>query len=183
MPDLPKTKRCTRCRRVKKASQFWANTLKGGAKTLRGSCRACELFRKRAAKAKDFETLEGFARHVMRTKLMRERCDAKSKGTFGETRFLIDPAWFVSQWKAQRGRCFYTRVPLSREGGPTKVSVERIDSDIGYLPHNCVLVCVAINVMKHRADLPEFVWWCRRVSKYCKVTPRVPTGKKTRFFR
>ncbi len=149
---------------------------------IRGACKKCELSKRRAARAAGFTTLEGFARITMKAKLTRARYHAKKLKSAGDAEFKIDPAWFIAQWKFQRGKCYYTKVPMQREAGPAKVSVDRIDSELGYTPENCVLACYAVNLMKHRAALSEFVWWCRKVSRHCRVAPSVPTGRKTKFF-
>lgn len=152
---------------------------------LRGSCKRCERKRLRDARARDTQSFEGLARTLIRSKLIRARHLSKFAKTKEEKRlskFDLDPAWFVSQWKQQNGRCFYTKVPLSKESGPYKISIDRVDSSIGYLQDNCVLACLAVNIMKNQAEVEEFVWWCRKVSRGCRVKPRPPTERTTNFF-
>lgn len=45
----------------------------------------------------------------------------------------------------------------------SNVSIDRIDSKLGYLDGNIQLTCVAPNKMKREMPQDEFVEWCRLV--------------------
>jgi len=46
------------------------------------------------------------------------------------------------------------------------VSIERIDSDVGYTPDNTILVCQAINRMKSDFSYEDFYTLCRDVAEF-----------------
>lgn len=79
-------------------------------------------------------------------------------------------AWFETQWERQGGLCALTRIPMKRERDRgagniigrdgTKVSIDRIDADKGYLISNCRLVCVIVNIMRNRMSDDDLFKWC-----------------------
>ena len=46
------------------------------------------------------------------------------------------------------------------------VSIERINSNVGYTPENTILVCQAINRMKSDFEFDEFYDLCRDVAHF-----------------
>lgn len=70
-------------------------------------------------------------------------------------------------WKEQSGRCFYTNRKLSLEKNQIDtVSIERINSELGYELGNVVFVSKTVNMMKKNYLLAEFINVCRDVSKH-----------------
>jgi hypothetical protein len=51
-------------------------------------------------------------------------------------------------------------------GMPETVSIERIDSKVGYTPENTILVCQAINRMKSDFEFEDFFKLCKDVALY-----------------
>lgn len=47
----------------------------------------------------------------------------------------------------------------------TNVSIDRIDSSIGYKEDNIQLVCHIVNLMKHDLSIEELKTWCKRIIK------------------
>lgn len=74
-------------------------------------------------------------------------------------------------WDSQNGLCAYSGVPLCTETNhPHKVSLDRIDSKIGYCVGNLQLVSSAVNRMKQEFDEELFLNTCRRIAAYSKTT-------------
>jgi hypothetical protein len=73
-----------------------------------------------------------------------------------------------NQWVKQKGCCVYTGIPLlmpiKRKGGT--ISVDRIDSNVGYTINNIQLVYITINNMKQSLSDQEFRYWCKLISEY-----------------
>ncbi len=68
-------------------------------------------------------------------------------------------------WESQHGLCVYTGIPMDLAPSKlTTVSVERIDSGVGYTEENTVLVCAAVNRMKSDLEAKDFYNFCRRVT-------------------
>lgn len=61
-------------------------------------------------------------------------------------------------WEKQQGLCYYTKQPmkLSRDDNRYSVSLDRLDSSVGYIPGNVVLCCAAVNLMKNDLSVTEF---------------------------
>lgn len=73
--------------------------------------------------------------------------------------FEIDYEFIQKLWKIQKGLCYYTKVPMkltARQKNPYQVSIDRIDSSLGYIKENTVLCCQSINYMKNDYSLKDF---------------------------
>jgi len=84
----------------------------------------------------------------------------------------ITPEYLMELWEKQKGTCALSGRPMSLvrpEGEGTfqssLVSVDRIDSMVGYCQENIQLVCLAANVMKANTGLTDFKEWCRSIAK------------------
>ncbi len=70
-------------------------------------------------------------------------------------------------WHTQWGVCAYSGRQMTLEAGQLNtVSIERINSGVGYTPENTILVCQAINRMKSDFELSEFYDLCRDVAYF-----------------
>ena len=61
-------------------------------------------------------------------------------------------------WEKQQGLCYYTNqsMKLARDDNRYSVSIDRLDTNIGYVPGNVVLCCATVNIMKNDLSLTEF---------------------------
>lgn len=70
-------------------------------------------------------------------------------------------------WFAQEGKCALTGWDMTFELGigvvPTNCSIDRIDSNLEYVPGNVQLVCRAANVAKHDLTVQDFLNLCKAV--------------------
>ena len=68
-------------------------------------------------------------------------------------------------WDQQSGLCAYSGLPLSTETNhPHTVSLDRIDSNIGYLRGNLQLVSWSVNKMKQDLNEELFLDLCYRIT-------------------
>jgi hypothetical protein len=73
--------------------------------------------------------------------------------------FKINYEFILKLWKVQNGLCYYTKIPMkltARQKNPHQVSIDRINSNLGYTEENTVLCCQAINYMKNDYSLEDF---------------------------
>jgi len=151
--DLHKgTKVCAKCVQVKPLEEFHRNKrLKDGRNSYCKSCTSCMTKTYRARTPGDRLALS----------LNTARTTSRRKG-LPFTLVLED---VVSLWKAQQGLCAYSGVEMAYDGqgGPTSVSIDRVDSTKGYTKDNIVLACTQVNVMKRHLHLNDFVEWCKKV--------------------
>ena len=73
----------------------------------------------------------------------------------------------VDCWNNQAKICAYSGRLMSLDAGRLDtVSIERINSAIGYTPENTILVCQAINRMKSDFTFDQFYEMCADVVKF-----------------
>jgi hypothetical protein len=51
---------------------------------------------------------------------------------------------------------------------PTNLSVDRIDSSLGYIKGNIQLVCMAVNQMKNDLTVEQLKYFCKSILEYKK---------------
>jgi hypothetical protein len=96
------------------------------------------------------------------------RCDARRKGKKRAVPFELTP----EQFKALILRdCFYCGVePLQTIKFPYETlfynGIDRVDSNLGYVPENCVPCCKFCNYAKHNRSKEDFLTWLRRAYEH-----------------
>jgi hypothetical protein len=67
------------------------------------------------------------------------------KGRVGAGEHRINVAYLEKLWEKQGGRCYYSGMPLNYDKHEWRVSIERLDTDEGYVDGNVVLCCLECN--------------------------------------
>lgn len=74
------------------------------------------------------------------------------------------------QLKKQNYKCRFTGLPLSfapyKNPGSVKASLDRIDSNKGYVKGNIQWVASVVNIMKQSLTDAEFISWCKLISQH-----------------
>ncbi|MDU8951029.1 MAG: hypothetical protein E7G41_03075 [Bifidobacterium sp.] len=70
--------------------------------------------------------------------------------------FDLDAQWVQDMYDRHKGMCFYSGVEMTVEPGMWQVTVDRINSAVGYEKSNCVLCCRAVNTAKSDLSLRDF---------------------------
>lgn len=114
----------------------------------KNECRPCFNAYMRGHKSKLDPTLRILA---MRIKL---RCASRPDDAYGsrgrELTCSVDFDHLRRMWDQQAGRCAISGLPMDiRRGTLRSVSIDRIDSRLGYQPGNVQLVCKWANYAKH----------------------------------
>ena len=111
------------------------------------------------SRAKQNSTIEGRARVFLQN---AKKSAAKRQQVFA---LAIDD--IVKCWEEQHGVCAYSGRQMTLDAGQLEtVSIERIDSAVGYTPENTILVCQAINRMKSDFGFDDFYNLCRDVASF-----------------
>jgi hypothetical protein len=93
--------------------------------------------------------------------------NAKNAAVKRNQEFDLDIANIVDCWNNQSQICAYSGREMTLEAGKLNtVSIERIDSNVGYTPQNTVLVCQAINRMKSDFPFEDFYELCADVAQF-----------------
>ena len=85
--------------------------------------------------------------------------------------FEIDVDDLLLAYEQQDGLCALSGVLMTthRDGTgrrDTNASIDRVSSELPYVPNNVQLVCWAVNKMKSTLPQAEFWFWCENVSRW-----------------
>ena len=154
-------KKCNHCQKTKSKDQFFKE--KSNKDGLRNQCKVCRSLYSKNLREKKNSTIEGraleFLRHAKESSIRRNQT------------FELEVKDIVDCWDKQLQTCAYSGRKMTLENAKLNtVSIERIDSDIGYTKKNTILVCHAVNRMKSDFDLNSFVGFCQDISKFLKGT-------------
>lgn len=130
---------CSKCEIEKPINEFSIrNDIQDGG--YRKACILCENIRYFEYR----KTLKGFL-----GKLLKDaRKDAKSrlnKGRIEAGIFDITYSDLEALWKNQKGLCYYSKLPMNYDKNEWKISLERLNNEIGYIKDNICLVCLEFN--------------------------------------
>lgn len=78
----------------------------------------------------------------------------------------------MSLYEDQDGKCAlsgYNMTYITGQGRvPTNISIDRIDSNMGYVEGNIQLVCRQSNVMKMELTMEQLAEWCEAIATNLK---------------
>jgi hypothetical protein len=148
------SKLCAKCGEEKDVSLFFKHTATSDG--WHSWCKPCCKEGNEKSKKKKYSTIEG----RVPTFLISCRNNSSKRGN----EFDITKEDLIEMWNIQGGKCAYTFFDMDLQPNtPYSVSVERIDSKVGYTKENTVLVCNAINRMKSNFEPEIFYEMCRAV--------------------
>ena len=164
-----KLRKCRCCREYKilNSLNFVKRTSENG---WRGFCRIC--YNKQIRRKQEVNNTERLRslKYLQTRKekdpfgflLQTARGNAKKK--FRE--FSITKEILIEKFNLQEGKCFYTGLTLNKIiGFPDSISIDRIDSTLGYIPENIVLCTYKVNVMKNDLSFEQLISICKNIIK------------------
>jgi hypothetical protein len=103
----------------------------------------------------------------LRVKLLGARNRAKLKGI----EFDLDEEFVINLYHKQNGKCFYSGLPISMDfnNEVNIFSIDRIDSNLGYLKDNICLTNKHINTMKLNLSLEEFFHFIKSIYEFSNL--------------
>ena len=150
-------KTCFKCKVLKPYDAYFKHT-----QTTDGYhswCKICCTAGNVASRKKLNSTIKGRARVFL--------LNAKKSALKRNQEFSLTINDIVLCWEKQDSFCAYSGRKMTLESGALNtVSIERIDSRVGYTPDNTVLVCQAINRMKSDFAFDDFFDMCRDVAQF-----------------
>lgn len=160
-------KQCTICMEWKALEKFEAHATSAHGRGSR--CKSCNLKRnteRYGSSISEFLKYIANAHHQSLKFRFHRRTKKRGKPELWQ-QSCISPMFLEVLWSQQKGRCAITGVPMEHVmgKGPTQrnVSIDRIDSNVGYIPDNVQLVCKIVNLMKHIMNLDELRYWCQLI--------------------
>lgn len=152
-----KQKTCFSCKESSDITKFFksSNTSDG----YHSWCKQCCKKGNQISRDKVNSTIEGRAKIFLQ--------NAKKAAVKRNNEFEIEIYDIVDCWNSQEQICAYSGKLMTLEvAKPNSVSIERIDSKIGYTKNNTILVCWAINRMKSDFCFEDFFEMCKSVTKH-----------------
>ena len=150
-------KTCFKCKESKSTALFFKHNQTSDG--FHSWCKSCCMEGNRISREKQNSTIEGRAVVFLR--------NSKKNSIKRGHEFDLNVSDIVSFWDKQMGLCAYTGRQMSLDAGNLDtVSIERIDSKIGYTKENTILVCQAINRMKSDFAYEDFFNLCRDVAEW-----------------
>ena len=145
----PGYKVCARCLEEKKTDQFYKT--KYGLESYCVECR-CEYDKARHAKCP-------------RSRLVTLLGAARRRAINNGWAFSLEIEDLVTLWEDQEGKCWYTKTSMTIDGTrrPEALSVDRVDSNLGYTQDNVVLCCRRVNEIKREMTIGELRRWCSMI--------------------
>tara|TARA_R110000868_G_scaffold280829_1_gene541187 strand:+ start:60 stop:557 length:498 start_codon:yes stop_codon:yes gene_type:complete len=150
-------KTCFCCKITKECNLFFkhAQTPDG----LHSWCKTCCNVGNQKSRDKVNSTIEGRAKVFLQ--------NAKKSAIKRKQEFNLKVSDVVNCWDKQSGICPYSGIKMTLEAGKLNtVSIERIDSNIGYTETNTILICRAINTMKSNFMFEDFYMLCKSVTQF-----------------
>jgi len=150
-------KTCFKCKETKSTDLFFkhAQTCDG----LHSWCKSCCTIGNIKSREKVNSKIETRARVFLR--------NAKRAAVKRQNEFDLTIEDIVNCWNEQHQICAYSGIEMTLEAGKLNtVSIERIDSNIGYTKDNTILICQAINRMKSDFDYNDFYKLCASVATF-----------------
>jgi hypothetical protein len=151
------SKTCFKCKKSKETNLFFKHKQTGDG--FHSWCKSCCKEGNKKSRDKLNSTIQGRAVVFLR--------NAKKSAEKRQQAFCLTVEDIVEFWNEQGGVCPYTGRQMELKSGHLNtVSIERIDSKIGYTKENTVLVCQAVNRMKSDFCFEDFYNLCVDVSKF-----------------
>lgn len=152
---------CYSCRDYKPLTEFDKNKDRWFRAEKDYRCKQCkrEAYLKRKQRNKGSKNLD---------RLLYERFHGlKDRAKRKNIECSIDENYLYKLWEKQNGLCALSGIPMTYyfDSGrvPTNVSVDRINSNLGYIEGNLQLVCMAVNQMKSDLTIEQLKYFCRSI--------------------
>ena len=152
---------CSSCERHKSHEAFSKNKRCKLRDGLNYVCKECysKIYNNHRIKNANNNKLD----FVLKARFNDTKQRAKKKGIFND--LVITDIYEI--WNKQNGKCAISGIDMTINtyNGKisTNVSVDRINSSLGYIKSNIQLVCSTVNMMKGSLNMDEFLFFCNEI--------------------
>ena len=158
--------RCSSCKKYLSPENFCSNKYRIYRDGLNNYCRECQRVRENKYR-KNLNKEDS-----LRLKLKHCLSSAKSRAKKNNLEFNLTEEYIYQLWNIQKGLCAISGIPLTSNYGDgvieTNASIDRTDSNIGYIVGNVQLTCQAVNRMKGTMNNEQLLFFCENVVKNYK---------------
>lgn len=146
-------KKCSLCKEEKPLEQFNAHVRMWDGYS--SSCRSCQSAWHKKKYSSSQHNLDFVIKNAKRCALQRG------------LEFTVTEEYLKDLFDKQGGMCSYSGVKLSFEKkDPARATIDRVDSNKGYVVNNVVWCSYRVNIMKGADDVDEFKKWIRMLSEH-----------------
>lgn len=156
------TKICTQCGEEKENSDKFFKLSgfikKDGTKSLIATCRTCCNKYKAYLRLQSPTEANYYVNRKRNNPFKHMLYTIKHGAIRRGLQFELTTDFLESLYFKQNGKCHYTSIPLIFEFGdhkPDLISLDRIDSSIGYTEDNVVFCCLIVNYMKNKYSIED----------------------------
>jgi len=162
-------RKCRTCREYKALTtqNFIKRSTKNG---WRGECKAC--YNKTIRLKQELNNTEKERGLKYRASFKQKRPfkvminTAKGNARRTDKEFCITEDFIKELYEKQNGKCFYTGRKMNLDlSYPDSMSIDRVDSNFGYIESNIVLCQYKINVMKNNLSVKDLIGICKDIIK------------------
>lgn len=160
--------KCSKCKEVKSLDFFYSNgCFADGLTKYRSKCKNCVLNDLKQRHESSYEKKIKI-RHASYKNYISSLLNHSSKRRFND--FNLDIQYLLDMYESQKGLCAISGVKMTYEHNAktTNISIDRIDSKIGYVKGNINLVCYIVNIMKQSFTKKDFIDFCEKIVDYNK---------------
>jgi hypothetical protein len=145
--------KCTKCNVLKPNSEYAKDNKKGRGRGYVTQCKKCRASYKKnelSEESKKISRKKQNKKHRLSVIFNSSKGNAKKR----QIEHSISIDYLEELWNSQNGLCYYTKKPMLKdlqniESNYDSVSIDRIDSSLGYVEGNVVLCRWVINRMKN----------------------------------
>lgn len=155
---------CNTCKEYKPLNEFFRNGahITGIRKGYEHNCKKCSTIRKETLRTVPEKGLKHLISKIYN---MTRRTSIKKNYSCDITKeFLLD------LWNKQEGICAISGIKMTTLQGKgrvlTNLSIDRIDSSIGYNKDNVQFTCDIVNIMKFNQTMGDFIAVCNKIVNY-----------------
>lgn len=152
---------CSSCDKYLTKDKFCNNKSLKYRDGVNSKCKQCQKYHENKYRVNlDYES-------KLRLKLKHILSSAKSRSKKLNLDFDLDEAYVKYLWESQNGLCAISKIPMTCNYGDgmieSNASIDRINSQFGYIKGNVQLTCWAINRMKGTMNIPQLIYYCTNV--------------------
>lgn len=162
-------RKCRECQVEKPRDEGFERTKTGHYRLVCRPCRADYMRNKNIIFREQFGvSYHTFAKGLCAENFIRDLHRVAKRRAYDKRRqFELSFDFLLDLWTKQEGKCALSGVPMTfivgKKKVPTNITIDRINSSVGYIPGNVHLVCYIANIMKNVLTMEEFYLWCSRI--------------------
>lgn len=158
---------CLKCKISKSLNDFYKNgCFDDGLPKYRSTCKSC-ILSLAPEKHKLTYADKIIKKHANYKNYISTLLNHTSKR---KKQYNLDIQYLIDLYESQNGSCAISGIEMTYDYGKTatNISIDRIDSNIGYIKGNIQLTCYIANIMKNKFSTIDFINFCEKIVNYNK---------------